>query len=62
MAAELEREIDPEWLLPPKPTKWPTAEELRQAALKEPSPVEDLKELRRRVPLASAETLNIIIR
>lgn len=62
MAAELEREIDPAWCLPPKPTKWPTADELRQAALKEPSPVEDLKELRRRLPFASAKTYGIRLR
>jgi len=62
MAAELEREIDPEWNLPPKPIKWPTAEELRQAALEEENPVESLKELRRRVPLAGPETLSIRLR
>ena len=35
---------DPSWGLPPRPLKWPTAEELLEAAKNEPEPREVLRQ------------------
>lgn len=53
---------DPERGLPPKSKRWPTAEDLREAMLNEPDPVEQVRELRRRVPFAGRRTSGIRIK
>lgn len=48
----------PEYPLPPKPKRWPTAQELREAELQDKDPVEVLRAIRREVPFARWETLS----
>ena len=58
---DMNQKID-ELGLPPRPKRCPTEDELRALAKLEEDPREILRRLRQRMPFASGEALNMIIR
>ena len=53
---------DPEEGMPPKPNKWPTAEEIRALASSRAEIEESLRRVRGRAPLVNSDTYKLRVR